>query len=52
MKLFKYLFISSLFGFMILMNIHSEAASPNAPFNLRSFDKYNPIGTDNAPYFG
>jgi alpha-L-rhamnosidase len=29
-----------------------NAASPDAPYNLRSFDKFNPIGTDNSPYFG
>lgn len=28
------------------------AAKPNAPFNLRSFDKQNPIGTNDKPYFG
>lgn len=29
-----------------------NAAPPDAPYNLRSFDKYNPIGTDNSPYLG
>lgn len=29
-----------------------NAANPNAPFNLRSFDKQNPIGTNDKPYFG
>lgn len=28
------------------------ASNPNAPFNLRSFDKQNPIGTNDKPYFG
>ena len=28
------------------------AASPKAPSNLRCFDKYDPIGTNNKPYFG
>ena len=27
-------------------------AIPDAPSNLRSFDKYNPIGTGDKPYFG
>ena len=52
MKLYKYLYFSLLAESLVLMCVHSEAASPNAPFNLRSFDKYNPIGTDNTPYFG
>lgn len=29
-----------------------NATNPNAPFNLRSFDKQNPIGTNDKPYFG
>jgi alpha-L-rhamnosidase len=29
-----------------------NASTPNAPFNLRSFDKHNPIGTNDKPYFG
>lgn len=32
--------------------IKINAANPNAPFNLRSFDKQNPIGTNNKAYFG
>jgi len=32
--------------------IQINAANPNAPFNLRSFDKQNPIGTNDKPYFG
>ncbi len=29
-----------------------QGAAPSAPTNLRSFDKVNPVGTDNKPYFG
>lgn len=28
------------------------ALSPGAPSNLRSYDKTNPVGTDDKPYFG
>jgi alpha-L-rhamnosidase len=37
---------------LIILPFRLSASSPNAPYNLRSFDKYNPIGTDNTPYFG
>jgi len=37
---------------IIIMPIQLMATSPYAPDNLRSFDKYNPIGTNNKPYFG
>ncbi|MES2238960.1 MAG: family 78 glycoside hydrolase catalytic domain [Bacteroidota bacterium] len=36
----------------ILSFTNSNAANPNAPFNLRSFDKQNPIGTNDKAYFG
>ncbi len=36
----------------VLLPFRLIAASPDAPYNLRSFDKTNPVGTDNAPYFG
>ena len=32
--------------------VKGYGAAPDAPFNLRSFDTYNPIGTGNKPYFG
>lgn len=35
-----------------LIAFPSQAASPNAPINLRTYDKFNPLGTDNRPYFG
>lgn len=41
--------------FLVLLTIlpfQLLAASPDAPYNLRSFDKYNPVGTDGNPYFG
>ncbi len=30
----------------------SDAANPQAPFNLRTCDKTNPAGTSNRPFFG
>ena len=36
---------------MTILPFGLTAASPEAPDNLRSFDKYNPIGTENKPYF-
>lgn len=44
-------FYCLLLGF-IAIPFQLRASAPNAPSNLRSFDKYNPIGTDNKPYFG
>ena len=29
-----------------------RATPPDAPYNLRTYDKYNPTGTDQKPYFG
>ncbi|MCK9412529.1 MAG: family 78 glycoside hydrolase catalytic domain [Prolixibacteraceae bacterium] len=37
---------------LAILPFHSKATLPNAPYNLRSFDKLNPIGTNNSPYFG
>nr|WP_315201481.1 family 78 glycoside hydrolase catalytic domain [uncultured Flavobacterium sp.] len=39
-------------AFFLFSFIKITAANPNAPFNLRSFDKQNPIGTNDKPYFG
>ena len=37
----------------LFVQIHClYAVSPNAPNNLRSYDKTNPVGTDDKPYFG
>ncbi|MBF4470144.1 hypothetical protein [Flavobacterium sp. HJJ] len=49
MKQIKQFLILVLF---VLSFIKITAANPNAPFNLRSFDKQNPIGTNDKPYFG
>jgi alpha-L-rhamnosidase len=38
--------------FAVLPFCVTNAAVPDAPYNLRSFDKYNPIGTGPVPYFG
>lgn len=38
--------------FFLFSLLKVSAANPNAPFNLRSFDKQNPIGTNNKAYFG
>lgn len=38
--------------FLFFSFIQINAANPNPPFNLRSFDKQNPIGTNDKPYFG
>lgn len=40
------------FVVFIFLPFQLKATSPDAPYNLRSFDKYNPVGTDNKPYFG
>ena len=45
----KHSVILLLFHFVFLQ-LHASA--PNAPFNLRSFDKTNPIGVGDKPYFG
>jgi len=37
---------------LIFLPFHSKATSPNAPFNLRCFDKTNPVGVGSKPYFG
>ncbi|MBD0725839.1 hypothetical protein B6A10_11665 [Flavobacterium sp. L1I52] len=49
MKQLKNLLILMLFLFL---SIKILAANPKAPYNLRSFDKKNPIGTNNKAYFG
>ncbi len=36
----------------LVCHLAANAASPGAPYNLRSYDKVNPLGTDNLPYFG
>ncbi len=46
------LILSLLWLFPVFPFFTVSAASPDAPSKLRSFDKYNPIGTDNLPYFG
>lgn len=38
--------------FVFISFLQIKATNPNAPFNLRSFDKQNPIGTNAKPYFG
>jgi len=38
--------------FLLFLPIGLSAASPGAPTNLRSFDKVNPVGTNDKPYFG
>lgn len=38
--------------FFLFSSVTITAANPNAPFNLRSFDKQNPIGTNDKVYFG
>jgi len=37
---------------LMILPIRSKAAVPNAPFNLRSSDKINPVGVSDKPYFG
>jgi alpha-L-rhamnosidase len=37
---------------IVFIPFQLKASFPDAPYNLRSFDKYNPIGVDNKPYFG
>ncbi len=36
--------------FTLCINLH--ASNPEAPYNLRCYDKINPIGTADNPYFG
>ncbi|MCK9412524.1 MAG: family 78 glycoside hydrolase catalytic domain [Prolixibacteraceae bacterium] len=43
---------SLLLVILAILPFLSEAASPNAPYNLRSYDKFNPVGADDKPYFG
>ena len=39
--------------FLTLLTLFQlRAATPNSPHNLRCYDKINPIGIDNEPYFG
>ena len=52
MKLSSHLYFIFLWVLLIILPFRISASSPNAPYNLRSFDKCNPIGTDNIPYFG
>jgi alpha-L-rhamnosidase len=42
------------FFFVSLLIIPSgfQAPAQNAPYNLRCYDKINPVGTDDKPYFG
>lgn len=40
------------FFVLLLLAFKLTAANPNPPFHLRSFDKQNPIGTNDKPYFG
>ena len=49
MKKFIQPFLLLIF-FIIYLQL--SASPPQSPYNLRSFDKYNPIGTDDNPYFG
>ncbi len=37
---------------LLSFNFHLHAANPNAPLNLRCYDKINPTGTGDSPYFG
>jgi len=48
----KQIIKSLILVFFLFSFIKITAANPNAPFNLRSFDKQNPIGTNDKPYFG
>ncbi len=36
----------------LLLVVSLQAAAPQAPGYLRSYDKVNPVGTDQKPYFG
>jgi len=45
----KYTFTVFLLNFAFFQ---LNATAPDAPFNLRCFDKYNPIGVGDKPYFG
>jgi len=45
-------FLNVLLGLFMIVPFQLKATSPGAPYNVRSFDKCNPIGTDNKPYFG
>ena len=39
--------------FLTLLTLFQlRAATPNSPHNLRCYDKINPIGIHNEPYFG
>lgn len=37
---------------LVVTVLRLEAATPKAPYNLRSYDKINPVGTGDNPYFG
>jgi alpha-L-rhamnosidase len=37
---------------LLLVNLQLKAAKPDAPYNLRCFDKANPVGVTANPYFG
>jgi alpha-L-rhamnosidase len=38
--------------FLLVLPFHLKATAPIAPTNLRSYDKTNPVGTDQKPFFG
>lgn len=46
--------VSFLLGLLLFLVIAYQALAlaPNAPENLRVFDKSNPVGTDERPFFG
>jgi hypothetical protein len=43
---------SLLFLAALIFPLRPSAEAQNAPFNLRCSDKINPVGTDDAPWFG
>jgi alpha-L-rhamnosidase len=46
----KYLYL--LISIIFFQSAHSNSANPLAPFNLRTSDKVQPVGTDEHPFFG
>ncbi len=53
MQIFKTPFVKSIvISLLCTLSVNLYASNPDAPYNLRCYDKINPIGTDAIPFFG
>jgi alpha-L-rhamnosidase len=52
MKQFITSILKLLLVLLFIQSLQTKAALPNAPINLRCFDKSNPVGVNDKPYFG